>query len=85
MYLSLSLRNAISNIQRGGTIPSTTNITYEITKLGGQDDHLYEVIDEYPETNPCRVEGHYQIPHLPPSHQLHPSNLPTVSPSNGDE
>ena len=86
-FQPLFLRDALESspdIQKGGSIPTTTNTAYEMMKLGGQDGPEYEVVSVPPETSPPLVKIADEIPSLPPSHQPLPViPLPEAPPGGG--
>ena len=70
------------DVQKGGSIPTTTNAAYEMMKLGEQDDPEYEVVNVPPETSSSLVK-----PDEVPSHSHQPLPdipLPVAPPTGGN-
>ena len=53
------------DVQKGDSIPTTTNAAYEMMKLGEQDGPEYELVNVPPETSSSLVK-----PDEVPSHSL---------------
>ena len=60
---------------KGGTLTTTTNPAYEMTKQGGQGSQEYELVGVSPGTAPLvakAADKSYEMP-SPPSHQPLPA------------
>ena len=71
------------DVQKGGSIPTTTNTAYEMMKLRGQDGPEYEVVSVPSETSPSLAKTADEMPSLPPSHQPLPAIPLPEAPSGG--
>ena len=87
MFITINCRSGVDTAvsgKRESTIATTSNTAYEMTKFGEeQSGHEYEVVDRSPGPPVMSgggVEGLYEMPSAPPSHQP----LTETTPTGGD-